>query len=446
MESEIFVGPTYYMRLKHMVKDKINYRARGPMTNLTRQPVSGRANDGGLRIGEMERDAVLSHGTALFLNESMLERGDLYHMAICNKSGMIAVYNQNKNIFYSPIADGPIKYTGSLVDGNTQVHQLTRFGRDFSIVAVPYSFKLLMQELLAINIRMSIITDDNISQIENMGFSNAIEHLTFIPNAVPKTVIDLTRTVLGNKKEQHLYQKTEIETEPSSPLLLKNEHSPPDYPPRFPASKYEPHSPDYPPRLPPPKYEPHSPAYSPPDSESSPNLETTTFLEEEFRPSSPEGLPLGFQTGGKVHYRGDHNPARLWTIQHIGSSYYTIDTEDTNDLSTEDTIRIVKPDEIYCPDDSYLYNVPTINPSIPSTLPYLATENDPKLHFAPVIKIFNHGNDMSQDIPTNTSTNPILTFPEIPDASFTPNVESEIKERDTETNIDFNKPMIIKKM
>ena len=59
METEIYIGPTYYMRLKHMVKDKINYRARGPRTVLTRQTVGGRANDGGLRIGEMDRDAVM---------------------------------------------------------------------------------------------------------------------------------------------------------------------------------------------------------------------------------------------------------------------------------------------------------------------------------------------------------------------------------------------------
>ena len=74
--SDIYIGPTYYMRLKHMVKDKINYRALGPRTMLTRQTVQGRANDGGLRIGEMERDGVMAHGASAFLNDSFMNRGD----------------------------------------------------------------------------------------------------------------------------------------------------------------------------------------------------------------------------------------------------------------------------------------------------------------------------------------------------------------------------------
>jgi DNA-directed RNA polymerase beta subunit len=439
MEAEIFVGPTYYMRLKHMVKDKINYRARGPMTNLTRQPVSGRANDGGLRIGEMERDAVLSHGTALFLNESMLQRGDLYHMAICNKTGMIAVYNPNKNVFYSPMADGPIKYTGSLVDGNTQVHQLTRFGRDFSIVTVPYSFKLLMQELLAINIRMSIITDDNISQIENMGFSNSIERLMQLPNAVPKSVIDETNNIL--------------KLIPKSPLN----------PPRI----YQPHTPTYSPPespegLPPvisespeelPGFQPSTPVmYESPEG-LPPGFQPSTpeELPPGFQPNTPESLPSSFQTGGKVHYRGDKNPQRLWNVQHIGSSYYTIDTEDTNGLDTEDTIKIVKPDEIYTPNDSYNPNInPIPNPNLninpnPNPIPYVNTE-DPKIQFAPVIKIFNHGNVMSQGSESGSGSDQNHNID--PNLFMDPNLNVNTTD-DTFSEpeaIDFNKPMIIKKM
>jgi DNA-directed RNA polymerase II subunit RPB2 len=174
MESQIFMGPTYYMRLKHMVKDKINYRARGPRTVLTRQTVQGRANDGGLRIGEMERDGVIAHGAAYFLRQSMLERGDEYYMAVCNKSGMIAIYNPAQNLFMSPMADGPIHFADTLASGDNQalnIENMTRFGRSFSVVRVPYAFKLLMQELQTMNVQMRVLTEDNIDQIASMSFS-----------------------------------------------------------------------------------------------------------------------------------------------------------------------------------------------------------------------------------------------------------------------------------
>ena len=91
LEADIYFGPTYYLRLKHMPKDKINYRAKGPRNVLTRQTVQGRANNGGLRIGEMDRDCLIAHGMTHFINESMMVRGDQFYMAICNLSGCVAV-------------------------------------------------------------------------------------------------------------------------------------------------------------------------------------------------------------------------------------------------------------------------------------------------------------------------------------------------------------------
>jgi len=174
LQAELFIGPCYYMRLKHMVKDKINYRAQGPRTVLTRQTVQGRANDGGLRIGEMERDCLIAHGVTKFLNESMLKRGDEYFVAICNNSGTIAIYNETKNIFMSPFADGPLKFNNN-IENEQNIEVITKYGRDFSIIRVPYSFKLLMQELQVMNIQMRIITEDNIDQLTSMNYKNTLE-------------------------------------------------------------------------------------------------------------------------------------------------------------------------------------------------------------------------------------------------------------------------------
>ena len=178
LAADIYIGPTYYMRLKHMVKDKINYRARGPNTVLTRQPVQGRANDGGLRIGEMERDGVLAHGMSYFLNESFMVRGESkdYYIAVCNKSGAIAIYNEAKNLFLSPSVDGPIKFNTN-PDGTQSIMNISRFGRSFSILKVPYAFKLLIQELQVMNVQMRIITEENVDQLLSMSYSDNINKL-----------------------------------------------------------------------------------------------------------------------------------------------------------------------------------------------------------------------------------------------------------------------------
>jgi hypothetical protein len=196
IQSDIYIGPTYYMRLKHMVKDKINYRARGPRTLLTRQTVQGRANDGGLRVGEMERDGIIAHGISHFLQESMMIRGDEYFMAICNKTGTIAIYNSMRDLFISPMADGPIKFTGNLLS-EMNIDKVTKFGRSFSIIRIPYSFKLLMQELLTMNVSMRIITEDNIDQLESMSYSKTVNKLMF--DDTPQTTDVISRVIESNK-------------------------------------------------------------------------------------------------------------------------------------------------------------------------------------------------------------------------------------------------------
>lgn len=199
LQSQIFIGPTYYMRLKHMVKDKINYRARGPRTLLTRQTVQGRANNGGLRIGEMERDGILAHGASKFLQQSMMERGDEYYMAVCNKTGVIAIYNEHKNLFLSPQVDGPIQFGDNIENmEDLRIEKISKYGRSFSVLRIPYAFKLLMQELKSMNIQMRLITEENIDQMTSLSFSDNIKLLTHDALMTGKKLNELNEK---NKKE-----------------------------------------------------------------------------------------------------------------------------------------------------------------------------------------------------------------------------------------------------
>jgi hypothetical protein len=206
--SDIYIGPTYYMRLKHMVKDKINYRALGPRTMLTRQTVQGRANDGGLRIGEMERDGVMAHGASAFLNESFMIRGDEYFMAVCNKTGAVAIYNPNLNLFLSPFSDGPVNFNTTL-DGKMNIRSVSRFGRSFSIVRIPYALKLLIQELQVMNIQMRIITEDNVDQLLSMSYSDNINKL-LKTNASLEEISKNYRTMVIDKKNKNVTKQAFI--------------------------------------------------------------------------------------------------------------------------------------------------------------------------------------------------------------------------------------------
>jgi DNA-directed RNA polymerase II subunit RPB2 len=277
--SDIFIGPTYYMRLKHMVKDKINYRALGPRTMLTRQTVQGRANDGGLRIGEMERDGIMAHGASAFLNESFMIRGDEYYMAVCNKTGCVAVYNSSLNLFVSPSADGPLKFNNTL-DGKQKIQNISRFGRSFSIVRIPYALKLLMQELQVMNVQMRIITEDNIDQLMSMSYSDNVNKLLKKTGDLKHVLTDYKFNVQRKFANQpkNVYIQKEKPEYPDN--MGKQNKESPQYPNVSPA--YSPGSSDYGP-----DYNPTSPPYNP----ESPTYHVETPPQPMYSPHSPEEPP-----------------------------------------------------------------------------------------------------------------------------------------------------------
>ncbi|KAG2318498.1 hypothetical protein Bca52824_011711 [Brassica carinata] len=139
LPAMIFIGPTYYQRLKHMVDDKIHSRGRGPVQMLTRQPAEGRSRDGGLRFGEMERDCMIAHGAANFLKERLFDQSDAYRVHVCESCGLIAIANLKNNTFECR----GCKKTTDIV----QVH-------------IPYACKLLFQELMSMAIAPRMLTKD----------------------------------------------------------------------------------------------------------------------------------------------------------------------------------------------------------------------------------------------------------------------------------------------
>jgi len=137
METSIFVGPCFYQRLRHCSADKLHSRASGPLVMLTRQPAEGRAREGGLRFGEMERDCVAAHGITEFTKERFMECSDAFRCWSCRDCGLIAVASPK---------DGIWSCRGC---GNTT---------DFSQIEIPYAYKLLLQELETMCISSRILT------------------------------------------------------------------------------------------------------------------------------------------------------------------------------------------------------------------------------------------------------------------------------------------------
>ena len=138
LTMNIFIGPAFYQRLKHMVNDKQHSRSIGPMVNLTRQPAEGRSRDGGLRFGEMERDCMISHGASRFTKGRIYDASDAFSVFVCTKCGMIASFNNKEHIHYC----------------NTCSNR-----NDFKYVELPYACKLMFQELITMNVAPRIMCE-----------------------------------------------------------------------------------------------------------------------------------------------------------------------------------------------------------------------------------------------------------------------------------------------
>jgi hypothetical protein len=253
---------------------------------------------------------------------------------------MIAIYNPEKNVFLSPIAEdsaakfieSPLGQSGRTVgpgdDGyrndtmDTEaphIETVSQFGRDFSVVSIPYALKLLLQELQAMNVVLRLITEDNIHQMSNLAYRTLVpdpSNNTFVKQYIKKTQAALRgETVVASPTEDSMAGEATTLKKLVLPRkeLEEEEEEEPAFRPASPFRPFRPDSPDYPP-----------PA-------------STEVL------TGGGGVASSFVIDELVRYIGDNKPSRIWVVHGIApaTNMVTIETDDTEGLADSDTIRVI---------------------------------------------------------------------------------------------------------
>jgi DNA-directed RNA polymerase I subunit RPA2 len=147
-EADVFFGVVYYQRLRHMVSDKFQVRTTGPIDILTHQPVKGRKRAGGIRFGEMERDALIAHGSSFLLHDRLFNCSDKSFAHVCYDCGSIL----------SPLLSSKLNSSGSTADTPKWKCKLCAGGGHVEVIAIPYVFRYLVVQLAAMNIKLKINT------------------------------------------------------------------------------------------------------------------------------------------------------------------------------------------------------------------------------------------------------------------------------------------------
>uniref|UniRef100_A0A6C0IDR1 DNA-directed RNA polymerase n=1 Tax=viral metagenome TaxID=1070528 RepID=A0A6C0IDR1_9ZZZZ len=195
--TTIFMGNVYTMRLKHMVEDKWNARGEGRREQKTHQPTGGRGNQGGLRIGEMERDSLVAHGISLFIKETYTKRADGYSFMVCNGCGTVPITNTRDNFKICSMCDGPLQFIGETANNLELLPTMKRSNTSFSRIELPYSFELLNKEMNTyMNMYLKYLTTKDLSHIRKTKFrglkEEEIEVLlnTELPERILKDLVE----------------------------------------------------------------------------------------------------------------------------------------------------------------------------------------------------------------------------------------------------------------